>query len=144
MLFVDENLKEIDISTRNSVTLMCNLAGYNADATEISWSFEGQQIISGTNGYLVTVANRECPPYGTCSVGLLGITNLDGDNVGDYTCSFGNQSQSITLFQGILHVDLWTKCVSLLAQNSTVSRLCMSCLFASFSTLTFCTLSFCR
>ena len=76
LLFVDENLIEIDISELNSVTLMCNLAGYNADATEISWSFEGQRIISGTNGYLVSVANRDCPPYGTCSVGLLGISNL--------------------------------------------------------------------
>ena len=103
LLLVDESLNEIhvDISDLNSVTLMCNLAGYNADATEISWSFHGQPLASGTDGYLISVARGECPPYNTCSVGLLGISNLDSDDIGVYMCSFGNQSQDITLFGNV-------------------------------------------
>ena len=90
-------MNEINIAGLTAVTLKCSLAGYDAGAEQISWAFNEQPITSGTNNYIISVSSMECPPYGTCGLGLLVISDLDSNDVGEYVCSFADMSQTITL-----------------------------------------------
>ena len=104
LLFTEENEKRIR-NFGGEITLDCSLAGYvdeliiNDDL--IDWTFNGQPLTTDSN-YILSVGSRECPPYGICGLGLLRIVDVGSDDLGDYVCSFGNLSQTITLLEGDL------------------------------------------
>ena len=89
----------ISIDGQSSVSPQCRLAGYvdllSADANLIEWTFGGQRILPGGEN-LITVGLSSCE-YGTCITSLLRIPNPDSSDVGAYTCSFGDLSQTVTL-----------------------------------------------
>ena len=110
LLFTEEN--EIYIGNSGELTLECTLAGYVEELTIndhlIDWTFNGQPLTTDSN-YIISVASRECPPYGACGLGFLRIMNLGSENLGDYVCSFGDVSQTITLLEGNLLVSQLTQ-----------------------------------
>ena len=86
------------------VQLQCTVVGYVSGSIStdfITWSFNGQTI-RRTDKYTPSVSLDNCPPYGACGVGLLQIMDLNIDDVGEYVCSHGNLSQTITLLHGII------------------------------------------
>ena len=101
LLFTEVNLLEIGNS--GEITLECSLAGYVEELTInedlIDWTFNGQPLTTDSN-YIISVASRECPPYGICGLGSLRIVDVGSDDLGDYVCSFGNLSQNIKLLEG--------------------------------------------
>ena len=101
LLATEENL--LYIGYTGEITLECSLAGYVEELTIneylIDWTFNGQPLTTDSN-YIISVASRECPPYGICGLGLLRIVDVGSDDLGDYVCSFGNLSQNITLLEG--------------------------------------------
>ena len=60
----------------------------------IDWTFNGQPLTTDSN-YIISVASRECPPYGTCGLGFLRIVDVASDDHDIYVCSFGDLSQTI-------------------------------------------------
>ena len=103
LLFTKENV--LDIGNSGEPTLECTLAGYVEELTIsedlIDWTFNGQPLTTDSN-YIISVNSRECPPYGICGLGFLRIVDVGSDDVGDYVCSFGDLSQTITLIEGHL------------------------------------------
>ena len=89
----------ISLDGQSSVSPQCQLAGYvdllSADANLIEWTFGGQRILPGGEN-LITAGRSSCE-YGTCITSLLRIPNPDSSDVGAYTCSFGDLSQTVTL-----------------------------------------------
>ena len=109
LLFNEENL--LYISNSGELTLECTLVGYVEELTVnddlIDWTFNGQPLTTDSN-YIISVASRECPSYGTmsCGLGFLKIVDVGSDDLGDYACSFGDLSQTITLLEGDLLYDM--------------------------------------
>ena len=105
LLFTEENVHVLDIGNCGELTLECTLAGYVEELTIsedlIDWTFNGQPLTTDSN-YIISVGSRECSPYGICGLGFLRIVDVDSDDVGDYVCSFGDLSQTITLQKGHL------------------------------------------
>ena len=103
LLFAEENVQ--DIGNFNEITLECTLAGYVEQLTIsedlIRWTFNGQPLTTDSD-YFISVGSKECPPYGMCSLSFLRIRNLGSNDLGDYVCSFGDLSQTITLLEGHL------------------------------------------
>ena len=89
----------ISIDGQSSVSPQCQLAGYvdllSADANLIEWRFGGQRILPGGEN-LITAGQSSCE-YGTCITSLLRIPDPDNSDLGAYTCSFENLSQTVTL-----------------------------------------------
>ena len=103
LLFTEENI--LDIGNSGELTLECTLAGYVEELTInedlIDWTFNGQPLTTDSI-YIISVGSRECSPYGICGLGFLRIVDVGGDDLGDYVCSFGDLSQTITLIEGHL------------------------------------------
>ena len=103
LLFTKENV--LDIGNSGELTLECTLVGYVEELTInedlIDWTFNGQPLTTDSN-YIISVGSRECSPYGICGLGFLRIVDVGSDDVGDYVCSFGDLSQTITLQEGDL------------------------------------------
>ena len=100
MLTTEENVKHLDNVNSGDLTLECVLAGYIDESIIsiglISWTFKGQPLTTDST-YTISVAKRDCPPYGTCALGGLRIRELSSDVLGEYVCSFDDLSQTITL-----------------------------------------------
>ena len=90
----------ISIDGQSLVSPQCQLAGYvdllSNDANLIEWRFGDQRILPGDQEILITAGRSSCE-YGTCITSLLRIPNPDSSDVGAYTCSFENLSQTVTL-----------------------------------------------
>ena len=103
LLFTEEKI--LDIGNSGELTLECTLAGYVEELTVsedlIDWTFNGQPLTTDSN-YIISVGSRECSPYGICGLGFLRIVDVGSDDLGDYVCSFGDLSQTITLQEGDL------------------------------------------
>ena len=103
LLFTKENV--LDIGNSGELTLECTLAGYVEELTInedlIDWTLNGQPLTTDSN-YIISVGSTECSPYGICGLGFLRIVDVGSDDVGDYVCSFGDLSQTITLIEGHL------------------------------------------
>ena len=134
LLFTDENV--LDIGNSGELTLECTLAGYVEELTInedlIDWTFNGQPLTTDSI-YIISVGSRECSPYGTCGLGFLRIVDVGSDDVGDYVCSFGDLSQTITLIEGHL----------LIRQLSHTLYTCATyihtqCIYAQLALITFC------
>jgi len=91
--------ESISIDGQSTVSPQCRLAGYvdllSNDANLIEWKFGGQRILPGGEN-LITAGRSSCE-YGTCITSLLIITDPDSSDLGAYTCSFENLSQTVTL-----------------------------------------------
>ena len=102
LLFTDEDKRSVTVETDNSATIGCILAGYvdQAIITEhlISWTFKGKGLDNNGLKYTISVTSEELPPYGVCGLGQLVISEPTTDDLGDYTCSYLNLTQTITLF----------------------------------------------
>ena len=100
MLTTEENVINLENINSGDLTLECVLAGYIDESIIsiglISWTFNGQPLTTDST-YTISVAQGNCPPYGICVLGDLRIRELSGDVLGEYVCSFGDLSQTITL-----------------------------------------------
>ena len=105
LLFTDENVQDIG-NSGEELALECTLAGYVEELTInedlIDWTFNGQPLTTDSN-YIISVGSRECSPYGICGLGFLRIVDVGSDDLGDYVCSFGDLSQTITLQKSDLY-----------------------------------------
>ena len=97
LLFTDEDKRYV---SDNSTSVSCILAGYvdQAIITEhlISWTFKGKGLDNNGLKYTISVTSEELPPYGVCGLGQLVISEPTTDDLGDYTCSYLNLTQTIT------------------------------------------------
>ena len=104
LLFTKANL--LNIGNSDEITLECTVAGYVEELTInedlIDWTFNGQPLTTDSN-YIISVGSRVCSPYGICGLGFLRIVDVGSDDLGDYVCSFGDLSQTITLQEGDLY-----------------------------------------
>ena len=109
LLTAEENeIYSSDITT-DDVTLTCTLAGHldddDIETDLIKWTFNGTQLATDTNKYVISISRSNCPPYGLCALGILTIKDPSDSDFGEYMCSFEDMSQTITLIEGM---SLWS------------------------------------
>ena len=100
LLTTEENKVYTGDST-DDITLTCTLAGYldddDIETDLIKWTFNGTQLATDTNKYVISISSSNCPPYGLCALGILTIKDPSDNDLGQYMCSFEDMSQTITL-----------------------------------------------
>ena len=98
LLLTDDDEILVNISSQG-LTLSCTLAGYVDNASSeplVNWTFNAEPLASG-HKHSISVTNEEVTPYGKCSISYLNITDLSKNDLGEYMCSHGSLSQTITL-----------------------------------------------